>query len=76
MRRQIPDLAVAPDGLQMGEVGVRAAKRTNKALGDRGYTPATVQTIPKALLHSVHAAPRKPENTLFHSPALVSRQKC
>lgn len=55
MRRQVPGLAVARDGLQMGEVGVRAAKRTKKALGDQRYMSATIQTISKALLHGVHA---------------------
>lgn len=79
MRRQVPGLAVARDGLQMGEVGVRAAKHANKALGDRSFVPATIQTISRALLHSVHAQKgseqRKPQNILFHSPEFIRRQK-
>lgn len=35
-------------------VGVGAARRMNKAPGDQKYMPATVQTVSKALLHSVH----------------------
>lgn len=58
MGRQVPGLAVACDGLQMGEVGVRAAKHANKALGDRSFVPAAIQTVSKALLHSVHAHKR------------------
>lgn len=65
MRRQVPGLAVARDGLQMGEVGVRAAKHANKALGDRSFVPATIQTVSRALLHSVHGGQGRENHRTF-----------
>lgn len=74
MKRQVPGLAVASDGLHMGEVGVRAAKHMNK-LGDQKYMPATIQTISKAMLHSVHTRGVRAEKIWEHFVLLSSTHK-